>query len=148
VLVARRQDRLEDKPSGQPVFAAPSGGPWTVSNLRQRYWRPAPVAAQLCPLHLPADAYGELSSSASACSCPGRLHVRPRFHDLRHSHVAQLIAAGWDSCMIQLRSGRASIRATFDTYGHVLPHVEHERLAALDAWLAGAPLEVGAGGTR
>jgi integrase len=54
----------------------------------------------------------------------------PRFHDLRHSHVAYLIAAGWDFCMIQLRLAHASIKTTFDTYGHLLPHGETDRLEA------------------
>ncbi|MFB9363038.1 tyrosine-type recombinase/integrase [Actinoplanes nipponensis] len=130
---------LEDKLPDHPVFAAPNGRPWTVSNLRQRYWQPAVIAAQRCPQHLPANPSSWSSrTSASTCGCPERLHTRPRFHDLRHSHVARLIAAGWDFYMIQLRLGHASIRTTFDTYGHLLPHGEHDRLTALDAWLAGA----------
>jgi integrase len=69
------------------------------------------------------------------CRCPGRLHAAPRFHDLRHSHVAYLIAGGWDFYAIQLRLGHASIKTTFDIYGHLLPHGDRKRLARLDGLL-------------
>jgi integrase len=62
----------------------------------------------------------------------------PRFHDLRRSHVAYLVAAGWDFYMIQLRLGHTSIKTTFDTYGHLLPHGERDRLRDLDALLPSA----------
>jgi integrase len=39
---------------------------------------------------------------------------------------------GWDFCMIQLRLGHASIKTTFDTYGHLLAHGERDRLQTLD----------------
>lgn len=121
------------KQPGELVFAAPWGGPWDAGNLRQRYWRPAVAAAQRCRRHPPLEQEREPASSVpSACQCRTRLHAAPRFHDLRHSHVAYLIAAGWDFYMIQLRLGHASIKTTFDTYGHLLPHGEHDRLEALD----------------
>lgn len=129
------------KQPGQLVFAAPGGGPWDAGNLRYRYWRPAVAAAQRCPLHPPlAAATGRMDPMAvSACQCPTRLHTAPRFHDMRHSHVAYLIAAGWDFYMIQLRLGHASIKTTFDTYGHLLPHGERDRLHALDERLPLSP---------
>jgi integrase len=117
------------------VFPAPSGGAWDAGNLRYRYWRPAVAAAQRCHRHPPqATAAGMARpiAAVSSCECPGRLHGTPRFHDLRHSHVAYLIAAGWDFYTIQLRLGHASIKTTFDTYGHLLPHGEFDRLHALD----------------
>jgi len=117
------------KQPGELVFPAPGGGPWDAGNLRHRYWRPAVVAAQRCRLHPPLAAAAD---AVSFCQCPALLHAAPRFHDLRHSHVAYLIAAGWDFYMIQLRLGHASIKTTFDTYGHLLPHGERDRLHALD----------------
>jgi len=50
------------------VFPSPEGEPLRRSNFYHRTWRPAVRAAELDPA--------------------------PRFHDLRHSHVAMLIAAG------------------------------------------------------
>ena len=43
--------------------------------------------------------------------------MRP--HDLRHTHVALLIAAGEDPYVISQRLGHASIRTTYDIYGHL-----------------------------
>lgn len=125
---------IAGKQPGQLVFAAPGGGPWDAGNLRYRYWRPAVVAAQRCRLHPPLTAASGHTEpmAVSTCDCSTRLHAAPRFHDLRHSHVAYLIAAGWDFYVIQLRLGHASIKTTFDTYGHLLPHGERDRLEALD----------------
>jgi integrase len=118
------------------VFTGPGGGPWRAGTLRQRYWQPAVVAAQRCPQHPPAEVSGWVSPRAvSTCHCPGRLRVRPRLQDLRHTHVAYLIGAGWDFLAIQLRLGHASIRTTFDVYGHLLPHGEPSRLIGLDRQL-------------
>jgi integrase len=95
---------------------------------------PAIAAAQRCDLHPPPTeaAGGTDPLAASVYECPTRLHAVPRFHDLRHSHVAYLIAAGWDFYIIQLRLSHASIKTTFDSYGHLLPHGERARLPALD----------------
>lgn len=46
---------------------------------------------------------------------------RPRIHDLRHSHVAILIAQGVGLPVIQARLGHEKITTTIDTYGHLLP---------------------------
>ena len=42
-----------------------------------------------------------------------------RFHDLRHSHAALLIAEGEHVKVIQSRLGHASAKITLDTYGHL-----------------------------
>ncbi|MFF5085031.1 tyrosine-type recombinase/integrase [Actinoplanes sp. NPDC000266] len=129
LIVGRRPEEL--------VFTAPRGGPWNAGTLRRRYWQRAVVAAQRCPQHPPAAALsGWVSPRAvSACHCPGRLRVRPRLQDLRHTHVAYLVAAGWDFLAIQLRLGHASVRTTFDVYGHLLPHGDHSGLMGLDRQL-------------
>lgn len=55
---------------------------------------------------------------------------QPRLHDLRHSHVAWLIAAGVPLPVIQQRLGHEKITTTIDTYGHLMPDVQR---AAADA---------------
>lgn len=55
---------------------------------------------------------------------------RPRIHDIRHSHVALLIAAGVGLPVIQARLGHEKITTTIDTYGHLLPDLQ---VAAADA---------------
>ena len=44
---------------------------------------------------------------------------RLRFHDLRHTHVAHLIAAGEQPLLIARRLGHASAAFTQDRYGHL-----------------------------
>jgi integrase len=47
------------------------------------------------------------------------LGKRPRPHDLRHTHVSWLIAAGVPLPVIQRRLGHEKITTTVDTYGHL-----------------------------
>jgi integrase len=44
-----------------------------------------------------------------------------RFHDLRHTHIAWLVAGGAPLPHIQARLGHESITTTIDTIGHLLP---------------------------
>ncbi|MFQ5968490.1 MAG: tyrosine-type recombinase/integrase [Acidimicrobiia bacterium] len=74
------------------VFTAPEGGRLLLNQFRRRIWYPAV-----------RESVGE--------------PMRP--HDLRHTHVALLIAAGEDPYVISKRLGHASIRTTYDVYGHL-----------------------------
>lgn len=56
--------------------------------------------------------------------------MRP--HDLRHTHVALLIAAGEDPYVISKRLGHASIRTTYDVYGHLFEGRDREAASALE----------------
>jgi hypothetical protein len=124
------------------VFTSPSGLPWNSDNFRRRYWRPAVAAAIACPCH-PNVSVGRAAGTqavpvaGTACRCPDRLHQTLRLQDLRHTHVGYLIDAGWDFHAIQLRLGHASIKTTFDIYGHRLPHGDQPGLRALDQRLPG-----------
>ncbi len=44
---------------------------------------------------------------------------RIRFHDLRHTHVAHLIAAKEQPLVVAKRLGHASASFTMDKYGHL-----------------------------
>jgi integrase len=68
------------------------GGPVRRSNFRRRVWLPAVQASVGEPM---------------------------RFHDLRYTHVAMLIAQGEHPKTIQARLGHRSISTTLDTYGHL-----------------------------
>lgn len=61
-----------------------------------------------------------------------------RFHDLRHSHAAHLIAARRDSLEICRRLGHASPAFTLAKYGHLLPKAGSEAAAAVGALVDGA----------
>ncbi|GEM_PF-2488840 len=75
------------------VFTSPEEKPLRRANWRQRFWLPA-VAA----------------SVGEPC----------RFHDLRHTHAALMIAEGTHPKVLQARLGYASAKTTLDVYGHLL----------------------------
>lgn len=87
------------------VFPAPEGGPLSLNQFRRRTWYPAVRA-----------------SVGEPC--------RP--HDLRHTHVALLIATGEDPYVISRRLGHASIRTTYDVYGHLFEGRDQEAADALE----------------
>ncbi len=49
---------------------------------------------------------------------------RVRFHDLRHTHISQLLADGHPPLNVSRRAGHANISITLDTYGHLIPDQE------------------------
>jgi len=56
-----------------------------------------------------------------------------RFHDLRHTFGAMLIAAGAPLNYVEEQMGHASIQVTVDTYGHLIPGVGERYVDRLDA---------------
>lgn len=67
----------------------------------------------------------------------------PRLHDIRHSHVAWLIAAGVPLPVIQARLGHEKITTTIDTYGHLLPDIQRAAADAAGRVFSSRPLELG-----
>lgn len=62
-----------------------------------------------------------------------------RFHDLRHTYAALLIAQGANPLAVQQRLGHASIEVTLNVYGHLFPHIDQQVTDALsEAWIGGA----------
>jgi integrase len=57
----------------------------------------------------------------------------PRFHLLRHSAAAMMIAQGAHPKVIQAQLGHANISVTLDVYGHLFPSLAHETAAKLDS---------------
>jgi integrase len=56
-----------------------------------------------------------------------------RVYDLRHTHVAHLLAAGNAPHVVAKRVGHASAKMPLDVYGHVLPRQDGEAVAKLEA---------------
>jgi integrase len=52
--------------------------------------------------------------------CRSRKLPLVRFHDLRHTHASQLIAAGINILTISRRLGHAKPSVTLDVYGHLI----------------------------
>jgi integrase len=63
---------------------------------------------------------------------------RIRFHDLRHTHVAHLIAAGEQPLLIAKRLGHASAAFTQDRYGHLFEDAGSQAASAVAAMVDGA----------
>lgn len=74
------------------LFTAPEGGPIRRNTFRSRFWLPSVD-----------DSVGQPM----------------RFHDLRHSHVALLIAQGAHPAVIASRLGHTSVKTVLDVYGHL-----------------------------
>lgn len=94
---------LLGRKGSERLFLAPKGGP-----LRHR------------------TVYDEWKAAVERAG----LDPQPRIHDLRHTHVAWLIAAGIPLPVIQARLGHEHIATTIDRYGHLLPDLQ---LAAANA---------------
>lgn len=92
-------------PDSEFVFAGRDGAPLRRGNFRKRHWLPAVRDAALEPL---------------------------RFHDLRHTCAALLIANGAHVKEIQTRLGHASITTTMNIYGHLLPNLDERTTSALE----------------
>ncbi len=63
---------------------------------------------------------------------------RIRFHDLRHTHATHLLANGVHPKVAQERLGHASVGVTLDLYSHVLPGMQEDAAAKVDAAIRAA----------
>jgi integrase len=61
-----------------------------------------------------------------------------RLHDLRHSHATHMLAAGVHPKIASERLGHATGGITLDRYSHVLPGMQEEAVAKVDAALQAA----------
>jgi len=55
-----------------------------------------------------------------------------RFHDLRHSHATQLLAAGIHPKIAQERLGHSTITTTLDLYSHAADTMQDEAASKMD----------------
>jgi len=58
---------------------------------------------------------------------------RIRFHDLRHAHATHLLASGIHPKIASERLGHSKVGITLDLYSHVLPGMQDDAVAKLDA---------------
>ena len=59
------------------------------------------------------------------------------FHGLRHSHITTLLGDGVNPKVVSERAGHASVAITLQLYGHVLPNMQADAAAKVDAALRG-----------
>lgn len=113
-LAPAQVDMVKRLTDGMPpdafVFRTPTGKAWRHNNFYNRKWKPAVAAA-----------------------VRAGLPRRPRIHDLRHSHVAWLVAANIPLPAIQARLGHESIQTTIDRYGHLVRSLDTDISRAVQA---------------
>jgi integrase len=90
------------------IFATSTGAPPDQTTLSRRYFRPLLELAGL---------------------------PRVRMYDLRHSAATLLLVAGVHPKIVSERLGHSTITLTIDTYSHVMPHMQEEAAAKIEAML-------------
>ena len=121
-------EHLGDHPSEDGfVFSSPEGKPLR-RNFYSRHYLPALVRSGLDP---------DLCL-CSKSDCDRRHRPLYRFHDLRHTCAALLIAQGAHPKEIQERLGHSTITLTFDRYGHLLPSLDERLKEGLDRTIRSA----------
>jgi integrase len=63
---------------------------------------------------------------------------RIRFHDLRHAHATHLLASGVHPKVASERLGHSKVGITLDLYSHVMPGMQEDAVAKVDAALRAA----------
>jgi integrase len=101
------------------VFSAKEGGPIRHRNLYRRHFRPAVAKART----------RAIQDGRKDEAIPEDL----RFHDLRHTCAALLIANGRHMEEIKDHLGHSSIRVTSDRYGHLFPSAKAALADSLEA---------------
>lgn len=117
VVVDLLRDAVAGKAYDELVFTAVRGGRIDQAKFYEYVWKPAVKAA-----------------------LAAGLRVKPRFHDLRHTHAAWLISANVPLPVIQQRLGHESITTTVDTYGGLLVQAHEVADAAIEAALTGGTI--------
>jgi integrase len=87
------------------IFSHAEGGPLDYNRFRRRHWQPAVKA-----------------SVGDPCTP----------HDLRHTHVAMLIAEGQSPRYIADRLGHESTRTVLDVYGHLYEGLDEAAMEGLE----------------
>jgi integrase len=64
--------------------------------------------------------------------------ARLRFHDLRHAHATHLLANGVHPKIASERLGHSKVGITLDLYSHVIPGMQEDAVATVDAALRSA----------
>ena len=106
-LVDRRKRMVAAGFAGVPfVFCNSVGGPLRRSHFHERDFKPLLKRAELPAI---------------------------RFHDLRHTSAALLLAQGVRPKVVQERLGHSQISITLDIYSHVIPFIQADAASRLDS---------------
>ncbi|MBI5493758.1 MAG: site-specific integrase [Deltaproteobacteria bacterium] len=106
-LREHRKRMLAEGHPGPWVFPDTEGNPLRKSNLVRRSFKPLLKRAGLPDI---------------------------RFHDLRHAAATLMLLQGVNPKVVQERLGHAQLTITLDVYGHVLPTMQADAVAKMDAF--------------
>jgi len=98
------------------MFTNETGGPVDRHNLVSRHFRPILKATGLPAI---------------------------RLYDLRHTAATLALSAGVPAKVVSEMLGHASVMLTLDTYSHVLPHMQDDAAAKVEALLMGEEPHIG-----
>jgi integrase len=76
----------------------------------------------------------------------GLTGLNMRFHDVRHADVTLLLCQDVHPKAVAERLGHSRLELTLNTYSHVLPGLQAEAVAKLDAVLVSNSLAIANGG--
>lgn len=143
-----------DRPGSEWLLTDTQGRPWTHARFYRGHWQPMVYRAIRCEEHRAIDQdEGRLIKGVRVrmtskrelaaewfvpCFCPGTLTKVPRIHDLRHTWVSWLIAAGVPITKIARAAGHDDVKTTYKTYGHMLPELDDAMAVAIGAALTPA----------
>lgn len=144
---------LPGRTKTQYLFTDAHGKPFTHARFYRGHWQPMLYRAIRCEQHRALDrqegievkgkrvrmtSKRELSLAwLVPCGCPGTLTQVPRFHDLRHTWVSWLIAAGVPIVKIARAAGHDDVKTTYKVYGHLLPELDDQQAEAIGSALSG-----------
>lgn len=140
-----------DRLASEWLLTDTQGRPWTHARFYRGHWQPMVYRAIRCEEHRAIDRdEGRLIKGVRVrmtskrelaaewfvpCFCPGTLRKVPRIHDLRHTWVSWLIAAGVPITKIARAAGHDDVKTTYKTYGHMLPELDDAMAVAIGAAL-------------
>ncbi|HJZ53976.1 MAG TPA: tyrosine-type recombinase/integrase [Gemmataceae bacterium] len=105
------------------MFCTKNGTPIAKSNFVRQTFRPLVKKVNAAAVKRAKENGGE------AETIPADL----RFHDLRHTHASNLVAAGYSIKAISRRLGHADITITLKTYSQLMPNDDEKLAAGADA---------------
>lgn len=142
-----------DRPKREYLFTDNQGRPFTHARFYRGHWQPMLYRATRCEAHRAVDreegivikgervrmtSKRELSMAwLVPCGCPGTLEQVLRFHDLRHTWVSWLIAAGVPIPKIAKAAGHDDVKTTYKVYWRLLPELDDQQAEAIGTALGG-----------
>ena len=137
-LLPQLEAHLADLPPAPDtfLFRTVQGHPTRHNQWYKRVFVPAaraafPAKAQLASKAAEQKALAQGKTAAQAAKIAQQASPY-RFHDLRHTCAAWLIATGAHPLEIKLRLGHKDIQTTMNVYGHLFPNADAALAQALD----------------